>query len=147
MKDDENIIFANDLNKKFKLQAQKNTQTINMIQKAIQNNNIVSYFQPIVNNDTMEIEKYESLVRLINDEGKPLSPYFFLDVAKESGHYRKITQIVLKNSFEMLRKTNEDEQVKDFEIVKDFISLLKTFGVQIAIDDFGAGVYQILKDF
>jgi EAL domain-containing protein (putative c-di-GMP-specific phosphodiesterase class I) len=189
MKDDENIIFANDLNKKFKLQAQKNTQTIHMIQKAIQNNNIVSYFQPIVNNDTMEIEKYESLVRLINDEGKPLSPYFFLDVAKESGHYRKITQIVLKNSFDMLRKTDkeisinlsaldienvylrneiinlvtqymdqahrivfellEDEQVKDFEVVKDFISLLKTFGVQIAIDDFGAGVsnFERLLDY
>jgi PAS domain S-box-containing protein len=189
MKDDENIIFANDLNKKFKLQAQKNTQTIHMIQKAIQNNNIVSYFQPIVNNDTMEIEKYESLVRLINDEGKLLSPYFFLDVAKESGHYRKITQIVLKNSFDMLRKTNkeisinlsaldienvylrneiinlvtqymdqahrivfellEDEQVKDFEVVKDFISLLKTFGVQIAIDDFGAGVsnFERLLDY
>jgi len=37
--------------------------------------------------------------------------------------------------FELL----EDEQVKDFQTVKDFISLIKTFGCKIAIDDFGAG--------
>ncbi len=37
--------------------------------------------------------------------------------------------------FELL----EDEQVKDFQIVKDFILLVKTFGCKIAIDDFGTG--------
>ncbi len=37
--------------------------------------------------------------------------------------------------FELL----EDEKVKDFKVVKDFISLVKTFGCKIAIDDFGVG--------
>ena len=30
-----------------------------------------------INNKTKEIEKYESLVRLINDDGEVLSPFFF----------------------------------------------------------------------
>ena len=183
------IIFSNDLIQQSKEQVLKNQQTVKMIQKAINDKKIVSYFQPITNNDTMEIEKYESLVRLINDEGRVLSPFFFLDVAKESGYYSQITQIVIDNYFEALSKTDkeislnlsaidiedleirnklinlvtgnfhnahrmvfellEDEEVKDFEVVKDFISLVKTFGVQIAIDDFGAGVsnFERLLDY
>ena len=185
----ESIIFANDLTKYSKETAIKNTKTINMIKKAIDEKKIISYFQPITNNDTMEIEKYESLVRLENDEGKILSPWFFLEVAKESGYYNKITNIVIDNYFEALNNTTkdislnlsaidiedleirnrlinlvmtnmenanrmvfellEDEQVKDFDVVKDFISLVKTFGVKIAVDDFGAGVsnFERLLDY
>ncbi|MEA2050577.1 MAG: EAL domain-containing protein [Campylobacterota bacterium] len=183
------IIFSNDLIEEAKDQVIKNQKTVKMIQKAISENKIVSYFQAITNNDTMKIEKYESLVRLINEEGRVLSPYFFLEVAKESGYYTKITQIVIDNYFKALDKTDkeislnlsaidiedleirnklinmvtgnihnahrmvfellEDEEVKDFEVVKDFISLVKTFGVQIAIDDFGAGVsnFERLLDY
>ena len=183
------IVFANDITSNLKETAVKNSKTIKMIQKAIEENGIVSLFQPIVNNKTGKIEKYESLVRLKDEEGNLISPYFFLDVAKESKYYNKITSIVIDNSFEALNKTDkeisinlsaldiedlelrnklinlvmanthlahrivfellEDEEVKDFEVVKDFISLVKTFGVQIAIDDFGAGVsnFERLLDF
>ena len=37
--------------------------------------------------------------------------------------------------FELL----EDESIKDFSVVKKFISKVKEYGVKIAIDDFGAG--------
>ncbi|MEA3314272.1 MAG: EAL domain-containing protein [Campylobacterota bacterium] len=183
------IVFANNLTQNIEDKIIKNENTIKMIKKAISDNRIVSYFQPITNNDTMEVEKYESLVRLIDENGKVLSPYFFLDVAKKSGYYNKITQIVIENYFKALDKTDkeislnlsaidienleirnklinlvtsnfhnanrmvfellEDEEVKDFSIVKDFISLVKTFGVKIAIDDFGAGVsnYERLLDY
>ncbi len=183
------IIFANDITKKIKESAVNNSKTIKMIQSAIENNRIVSHFQPIVNNRTNKIEKYESLVRLIDEDGKIISPYFFLNVAKESNYYNKITNIVIENSFKALDITDkeisinlsaldiedldirnklislvtsnvhnahrivfellEDEIVKDFEVVKDFISFVKTFGVQIAIDDFGAGVsnFERLLDY
>jgi PAS domain S-box-containing protein len=173
------FIYADSFTRKEKELAQKNLHTINMIKKAIQSESIVSYFQPIVNTKTGEIEKYESLVRLIKPEGDVLSPFFFLDVAKNGKYYHLITEAVIVNSFEMLRKTDkeisinlstldiedvelrnriinlitmntdiahrlvfellEDEEVHDFEVIKDFIALVKVFGVKIAIDDFGAG--------
>ena len=37
--------------------------------------------------------------------------------------------------FELL----EDEQIKDFELIKEFIRDIKSYGAKIAIDDFGAG--------
>ncbi|MEA3288736.1 MAG: EAL domain-containing protein [Campylobacterota bacterium] len=183
------IFFANDLTEKVIQETVKNTETINMIKKAIDHKKVVSYFQPLINNKTMEIEKYESLVRIIDDEDKVVSPFFFLEVAKEAKYYNKITNIVIDNSFEALSKTDkeisinlsaidiedleirnrlinlvttnmdkahrivfellEDEVVKDFQIVKDFIALVKAFGVQIAIDDFGAGVsnFERLLDY
>ncbi len=84
----------------------KEIQTLKMLQEAIDSYNIISYFQPIVNNQTKEIEKYESLVRLIDSKGNTLSPYFFLETSKKSRYYPMITSIVLENSFKALRDTD-----------------------------------------
>ena len=175
----QNFIIANNLAKKEYEKAHKNMQTIAMIKTAINNLKIVSYFQPIINNKTQKIEKYESLVRLIDDNGKILSPFFFLDIAKKGRYYSQITNIVLTNSLKALENTNmdisinlsavdieleptrkkifelldkykqyssriviellEDEGIKDFELLKTFISTVKSKGIKIAIDDFGAG--------
>jgi len=101
----DNFIIADKLVEKAKKKARKKLKTFKMIQEAIDSYNIVSYFQPIVNNKTQEIEKYESLVRLIDKEQKVIAPCFFLDTAKESNYYHKITSIVLKNSFQALYNT------------------------------------------
>ena len=55
----------------------------------------------------------------------------------------------MHNAKRMVFELLEDEEVKDFEVVKDFIALVKTFGVKIAIDDFGAGVsnFERLLDY
>jgi len=101
------IIYADGLSGVEYDTALKNIETIRTIKTAIDTGNIISYFQPIVNNQTKQIEKYESLVRLINTEGQLLSPYFFLDVAKKGRHYSKITKIVLDNSFATLKKISD----------------------------------------
>jgi len=85
--------------------AQKNLKTISMVKKAISDFKIVSHFQPIINNKTQKIEKYESLVRLINEDGDILSPFFFLDTAKKGKYYSQITNMVLNNSFKALNDT------------------------------------------
>ena len=173
------FIVANGLYLQEQEIAQNNMQTILKVKTAINNKKIVSYYQPIINNKTKEIEKYESLVRLIDEEGNVLSPSLFLDISKKGKYYSQITKIVLDNSFKMLKKidkeismnlsaldiekesireyifnlleknksnTNrvvfellEDESVKDFKTIRKFILDVKEYGVQIAIDDFGAG--------
>ena len=189
IKEQKNIVYANDIIKTIQEQAQINIKTINMIKKALQTNNIVSYFQPLYNNKTKEIEKYESLVRLIDEDGKVISPFFFLDIAKKGKYYIEITKQVLLNSFKALENTSkdisinlsatdiendyirytimsflqvnsqygsrivfellEDENIKDFNIIIDFIDKVKSFGVKIAIDDFGSGYsnFERLLDF
>ncbi len=173
------FMYADSFTLQEKEKAKQNLHTINMIKKALDAGNIKSFFQPIINTKTGEIEKYESLVRLKKDDGKILSPFFFLEIAKNGKYYHQISEAIVQNSLEMLRKTDkeisinistldiedvelrnkiitiitmntdivnrlvlellEDEDVNDFNVIIDFISLVKMFGVKIAIDDFGAG--------
>ena len=174
-----NFLIANNLATIEQQKAKKNMQMVKTIKNAIENSKIVSYFQPIIDNKTKQIVKYESLVRLIDEDDKVLSPFFFLDTAKKSNYYLKITDIILEHSFTILKNCTsdisinlsaldieqksmrykifallekykedanrvvfellEDEAINDFEIIKEFITDVKKYGVKIAIDDFGAG--------
>ena len=128
----QNFIIANELVEKEQQYALEKLRTFKMIQEAIDSYNIVSYFQPIVNNKTKQIEKYESLVRLIDKDKNIISPYFFLNTAKESNYYQKITSIVLKNSFQALYNTEMNISINlssldigQKETKKDFFYLLE----------------------
>jgi PAS domain S-box-containing protein len=189
IKDKNYIHFANDASIIEYKDAKKNLEILKKVKTALDNYKIVSYFQPIINNQTQEIEKYESLVRLIDESGNVISPYFFLNTSKQGNYYSKIMHRVLENSFNMLNLVDmkisinlssldiekkdtlnkiyelleehkectsriifellEDEDIQDFKVIKSFIQKVKAMGVQIAIDDFGAGYsnFERLLDF
>ncbi len=73
-----NLIFANNLVSEAQENAKKNIETIQMVKKALDESKIISFFQPIIDNKTKKIIKYESLVRLINEKDEIVSPYFSL---------------------------------------------------------------------
>ncbi|MDD4505485.1 MAG: EAL domain-containing protein [Sulfurospirillaceae bacterium] len=108
IKEKQSIIYADGLSGVEHENALKNIETIHTIKTALDNNKVISYFQPIVNNLTLEVEKYESLVRIIDESGRLLSPYHFLDIAKKGRYYSKITKIVLENSFLALLRTDKE---------------------------------------
>ena len=82
----------------------KNIEVINMVKSALVEDRIVPYFQGIVNLQTMKIEKYEALVRLILPSGEVLSPYAFLDTASKTHYYYDITKVMIKKTMEMAKK-------------------------------------------
>jgi PAS domain S-box-containing protein len=100
------INYSNDSSIRMNKDIKKNFEIIKMVKIALDNYKIVSYFQPIINNQTKEIDKYESLVRLIDEDGNIISPYEFLHVTKSGNYYNKITLRVLENSFKMLTYVN-----------------------------------------
>ena len=78
----------------------KNIQTSKIIKHAIEEDLLVPYFQPIMNIQTGKIEKYESLMRIKDEKGNILSPYEFLDIAKRSKAYPKLSSSLIKKSIE-----------------------------------------------
>lgn len=72
------------------------------LSNALKEGKVIPYYQPIVNNTTLVYEKYEALVRMI-DEDKVISPFFFLGVAKQTRQYFELTKAVLERSFEMFK--------------------------------------------
>lgn len=105
------------------------------LSNAISSNDILTYFQPIVDCKTEKIVKYEALVRL-NYEGEIYSPFHFLGAAKNAGLLTKITDIVFRQSCKAFSNnhynfsvniTNFDLMDKSF--VKNVLVHCKDFNV------------------
>ncbi len=78
----------------------KNIELAKKLKNAITEERIVPYFQPIQDITTGEIKKYEALMRMIDDDGCAIGPLAFLEVAKSSKQYAKLTRIIIQKSFE-----------------------------------------------
>ncbi len=173
------IIMADGLMQEMKQKAKENIETLITIKDAIDNNRVICHFQPIYNNKTKKVEKYESLVRIIDKNGNIIPPGTFLTIAKVSKYYKQITKAVAERTFRTIKTLNmeislnlseidiedkntvefilnaldkdknmakklviellEDENIENQTKVKKFIKEIKSFGVKIAIDDFGSG--------
>ena len=105
------------------------------IKKALENNDIIPYYQAIYNLQTNKIEKYECLMRL-NDSGKIVSPFFFLDIAKKSGQYLQLTKKIIDCSFEYFKDKDFEfsvnltlEDIKNQNISSYIIEMLKVYNI------------------
>lgn len=88
---------------------------------AINNNNIFAMYQPIVDNKTNEIVKYESLIRINGAENSTINPGNFLELSKECNLYSHLTKFMVNEVFNKIMNT-------DFKIsinisVNDIINL------------------------
>jgi len=106
------------------------------IKDAIKNDRIALYYQPIVDNNTLKINKYESLIRLIDEHGNVITPYFFLDIAKKAKLYKQLTKIVVQKSFEMFRENDFDfsinlsiDDILDKEISEYILEMLAIYNI------------------
>lgn len=73
------------------------------IQKAIEGNNIVPFFQPIYDNNG-NVNKYEVLMRLVQEEEDKkifISPVQFLTISVQTKKYDEISKTIIFNALEM----------------------------------------------
>ena len=80
----------------------QNIQTSKNIKKALLEDRIIPFFQPILNIKTNKIEKYESLIRIQNEDDTHQKPIDFLDIAKQSKLYPELTKAMVTASFKRL---------------------------------------------
>ncbi|QSR33444.1 sensor domain-containing phosphodiesterase [Marinobacterium iners] len=69
------------------------------LREALDSERLVAWYQPILNNTTGRIDKYECLVRMLDAEGNPASPGHFLGVAGKLRLDRHITRIMVERCF------------------------------------------------
>ncbi|MCK9492132.1 MAG: GGDEF domain-containing phosphodiesterase [Sulfurimonas sp.] len=91
---------------RFENEYARNLSISNMVRYAVERKNIVPYFQPIIDNKTQEIKKYECLARLIDEDKNIISPALFLPIAKRIKVYNYVTQIIIDKSFEVFEDTD-----------------------------------------
>lgn len=81
-----------------------NLKWIKKLHHAIEEDKIKAFYQPIVDNQTKKIVKYEALVRMIDENEKPISPFFFLEIAKKTKLYDKLTKTVFEQTIMLAKK-------------------------------------------
>lgn len=82
----------------------RNAEVVKIINDALKQDLIYPHYQPIFNNLTNEIDKYECLARIgIN---KSVPPNIFLDLAKKNGLYSNITEKIFIKALEKFKDTN-----------------------------------------
>ena len=127
------VVFY-DVNHALKAKTRENLQVIQKISTAIEHDRIVPFFQGIYDNTLQKITKYEVLMRLQEEDGSYLSPYYFLEQAKKTRLYEKLTKIMIHKSFEYL---------KDFDV--DFsINLTKGDILSISVKEC---LYETIKKY
>ena len=93
-------VFDEELKEKFK-NLEKNVRIATEIKKALEEDRIVPYFQPIVELSNLKPVKYESLMRIVGSDGNLLNPGEFLPVAKKISIYRKLSKVIIEKSFKV----------------------------------------------
>ena len=116
----------------FENEYEKNIKISKVVKKAVEQSKIVPYFQPIVNNKTSKIEKYECLARLLDENDNVVSPTLFIPVAKKIKVYNHITKIIINKSFDAFEDNDYEftinlsiEDIMNSEIFDFILSKLK----------------------
>jgi diguanylate cyclase (GGDEF)-like protein len=84
---------------------ENNISKYKKIKEAIEESRVVPFFQPIVDNKSRKIIKYEALIRIIRKDGSVMSPILFLDIAKKTRLYGQLTRIMVDKTFEKLKQS------------------------------------------
>jgi len=95
--------------------SEKRHAMFNSLSKAIDNDELDVYFQPILDLSTNRLVKCESLVRW-KHESKFISPEEFIGLAEETGLVNKIDLFVLKKSIEVLSRLKEKNKKVELSV-------------------------------
>ncbi|WP_309497381.1 EAL domain-containing protein, partial [Sulfurovum sp.] len=87
----------------------KNDYIVNKVYETlidnIKNETVVPYFQGIFNTDDSTVPyKFESLMRLVDSEGRILSPAVFMDKSKEYRLYTQLMSQMMDKVFDVMKK-------------------------------------------
>lgn len=112
---------------------ESNLKYAQKIRKALSSSGLVPYFQPIVDNTTGKVVKYEALSRLIDVDGVIHSPEKFIPVSKKIKAYGQITKEMINKTFAIFKDNNLEfsinlsfEDIINQDIYKFIIEKLKS---------------------
>jgi len=117
----------------FESEYERNLKLSGLVRNAVEESRIVPYYQPIIDNKTSKIVKYECLARLLDENDKVLSPVLFIPVAKKIKAYNTVTKIIIEKSFATFEENDLEfninlsiEDIMNHDIFKFIIDKLKS---------------------
>ncbi|MBF0607616.1 MAG: EAL domain-containing protein [Magnetococcales bacterium] len=95
----------------------------NELKKAIERQDIIPYFQAIIDNSTGKPGKFEALVRMKDSTGAIISPIYFLEPARKTGIFTSITKVMIDKSMEYFKDKPYEFSINitDFDFKEGFL--------------------------
>jgi len=111
---------------------ERNLKLSHTVREAVEESRVVPYYQAILDNETGKVVKYECLARLIDHNGKILSPLIFIPISKSIKIYNEVTKIIINKAFETFKESSFEfsvnlsiEDIMSSEIFNFIIQKLK----------------------
>ncbi len=101
------IIMVDDMIKDVYHTIGENIYWLRKIKEAAQDKRFIPHFQPILNSFNGKVEKYESLLRMVDEQGEIVPPGKFLFIAKNSKYYFHMTRLMTLQSMAMFKDRHE----------------------------------------
>jgi len=117
-----------------------------MVRKALFEHRFVCHYQPIVNLKTGITDKYETLIRMLDEEGNLVPPMKFLPIAKQTKLYPQITLEMVSQACALFATRTEefsmnvsDSDIRNPETVQEILKIITDTGVASRV------VFEILE--
>ena len=91
------IVFKND--SEYVKRQRDTLYWIQTVKDALKNDRVMSYYQPIHNNETGRVDKYEALCRILDKNGHVLSANDFIQPSFLAGLTTKISRVMIDKAF------------------------------------------------
>jgi EAL domain-containing protein (putative c-di-GMP-specific phosphodiesterase class I) len=88
-----------------------NLHWLHIIREAIEQGRIIPFFQPIMNNASGRIDKFESLMRIRAEDGQIILPGAFFTIAKKSKLYPELSRAIIEKTAVMMQGTEREVSV------------------------------------
>ncbi len=124
-------------------QQQKNILCGMKLKNALEKENIIAYYQPILNLKNNQIEKYEALARM-KDNGQMVAPMDFIPAGKTMGLHVPMTKQMINQSFKKFADTRM--QIALNLSLEDFIDSDIPFFLEKRVLDFGIDPAQVVLE-
>jgi len=100
------VLFSDEI--KISKEYKNNLLWTTKVRKALDEDRVVAFYQPIMDNSSGKIVKYEALVRLIDEDEQIISPVDFLDIAQQTPLYFEITKLMVKRVLHYFKDLDYD---------------------------------------
>ncbi len=96
-----NFIVVTNEKEKLASEREELVTILELLTNAIENDRVVPFFQGIYDNNSRVINKYEALMRVIDENGKIYPPGFFLDASKKLKMYLSLSKITIDKALKI----------------------------------------------
>jgi len=119
---------------------------VKLMKSALMSDKVIPYFQPIQDRNGKTL-KYECLARVIDENGKAVSPYYFMRTSKKVRLYATMSKTIIENGFKVIANTDKtisinllSRDMMDSDISNFVIDKIREYKIAKQV------VFEILED-